>query len=201
MRAGSSAVNLFYGFRRDRSGATAIEFAAVSMPFFMFAFGMFGVGWFYLVSTSLDHAVETASREIRTGEVNDPANNGGQTLTVDEFKQRICDAGVGTIDCSLLEVHVNSGQNWADINPPSCLDGNGVLTQTTGGSAANGGGNSDSLTDHGGCAGEAYVVTACYEFTPSQFLPFFDIGNMGNGSSVIQSAAAGRSEPHQFTCN
>ncbi len=62
------------GFSKDRKGTTAIEFGFVALPFFLFAFGIMLVGLKYFTENALEHAVESAAREIRTGQ----AQKGGK---------------------------------------------------------------------------------------------------------------------------
>lgn len=53
---------------KDRSGATAIEFAIVAPVFFALTFATFEVGWYYFVSSSVDAAAVESARYIRTGQ-------------------------------------------------------------------------------------------------------------------------------------
>lgn len=54
-------------FARAERGATAVEFALVSVPLLMLIFGILELGMLMLVTTTLDGATQGASREIRTG--------------------------------------------------------------------------------------------------------------------------------------
>ena len=65
-------------WQRDDRGATAIEFAMVAMPFFMFCFGILGVGLHYFSTNSLEHAVEAAARKIRTGQAQNSGHDRGR---------------------------------------------------------------------------------------------------------------------------
>ena len=173
---------------RDTNGTTAIEFAMVSLPFFFFVFGVIGLGAYFFTTTALESAVDSASRQIRTGQ----AQKGG--ITQQQFRQLICNAAGGTaaiINCddSRLKVHVQSAPAWAGVTPTPCLT-NGALTSSAGQST-------DALSQSSGGASQAVVVTVCYEFSLAQSMPFLKLGNMGNGSSVIQAATTFRTEPYQ----
>jgi Flp pilus assembly protein TadG len=87
---------------RDAGGATAVEFALVAMPFFLFAFGILGLGLHFFTNNALEHAVDTAARKIRTGQ----AQKEGKTLA--DFKQMVCDAGMAHQLRPAPQIHVQS---------------------------------------------------------------------------------------------
>jgi Flp pilus assembly protein TadG len=51
-------------FRRDRSGATVLEFAIVSPVLFVFLFGIFNVGVAFYSGAAVRNAVQRASRTL-----------------------------------------------------------------------------------------------------------------------------------------
>ncbi len=76
-------------WRKDESGATAIEFAMVIGPFLGLLFAILEVALVYFAQFSLENANETAARLIRTG----AAQNGTATsnpLSKSQFKQKVC---------------------------------------------------------------------------------------------------------------
>ncbi len=101
--------------RNDR-GSAAVEFALVAVPFFMFILGIIGVGLFFFTSNSLEHGVEAAARQIRTGQAQ---NN---KTTVATFKQLVCDAAGSYINCNNVRVLVQHASTWSGITPQSCID-------------------------------------------------------------------------------
>jgi Flp pilus assembly protein TadG len=170
-------------WQRDDRGATAIEFAMVAMPFFMFCFGILGVGLHYFSMNSLEHAVEATARKIRTGQ----AQNSG--MTAGEFKALVCSEASGAIDCSKLRVHVQSGDDWS-ISPKSCLGSDKKLAATAGSS-------SDKISDSSGEAAKVVLVTACYEWDLATVIPFIELGDMEGGASLIQAATTFRTEHYK----
>ena len=170
-------------WRRDDRGVTAIEFAMVAMPFFMFCFGLLGVGLHYFATNSLEHAIETAARKIRTGQ----AQNSG--MTAGEFKSLVCSEASGAVDCAKLRVHVQSGDNWDAITPKNCLGSDNNL-------AAASGSSSDKLSASSGGASKVVLVTACYEWDLATVIPFIELGKMASGASLIQAATTFRTEPY-----
>ena len=157
----------------------------------MLIFGILGVGLHFFTSSALQHAVESASRTVRTGQAV------SQNLSVEDFRQQICSQGGAIIDCTKLKVHVQSGDNWAEIAPQPCLGEDGALVESTGGSGT----SSPPVGEHAGCSGEAYIVTACYEFELAQVIPFLELGTEPGRSGLMQASAAGRTEPHDLDCN
>ena len=55
-------------FRGDRSGATAVEFAMVSVPFFGLLFAIFQTAFVFLAQEGLDAATTAAARQLMTGQ-------------------------------------------------------------------------------------------------------------------------------------
>ena len=54
-------------FAGARRGAVAVEFAFLMLPFLLLIFAVLEVALLFLVSASMDTAMETAARKIRTG--------------------------------------------------------------------------------------------------------------------------------------
>lgn len=168
---------------RDRRGTTAIEFAMVSLPFLMFSFGIIIMAMHYLTTIMLDRAALQASRKIRTGEVVT------ENMTVGDFKQLVCEEASPTIACNdKLQVHIQSADAWADINPRNCLESGSLASPGTS--------EDDLVSQSSGGASQVVLVTLCYEWTLPQNMPYIELGNMSNGSQLIQSVATFRSEPY-----
>ena len=61
-------LGLLRRFTRADDGAAAVEFAFVAIPFLMLVFGIIELGLLFLVSMSLENALMTVDRGIRTGD-------------------------------------------------------------------------------------------------------------------------------------
>lgn len=167
-------------WRSDRSGVTAIEFAAVGMPFFMLLFGIMGVGLFFFTTFSLENAVEQASRVLRTGQ----AQQAG--MTAEQFKALVCSYAPQFVDCeNKMLVNVRSYAE-ADLTPVvtrnECLVDNNLTNVSI---------------YQPGAASEVVLVTLCYEWEMAKNIPFLDLKDMGTGSRLIQAATVFRTEPYQ----
>lgn len=177
---------------RDENGASAVEFAMLALPFFLFILAIIGYGLYFFTQTSLDYAVESAARKIRTGEVNTGGTQrSDKQMTVDEFRKLVCQDGQPAIDCGKLSVIVQHAADWSGISPQSCTDSNGKMTGSTGS-------GSDVLSQYSGEASDVVLVTTCYEWALGNDFSFLKLaGDGGNGGPVImQSTTAFKSEPY-----
>lgn len=173
-------------FVKDDAGGTAVEFAIVATPFLMFIFALIGSAFYFFVLSSVEKGMDQASRLVRTGQA--AATN----MTVDQFKQKICDGAGSWITCTKMQVFVSRYSDWASVTPQACVDKNQVVISNSapGGSA---------IATYSGAASDIVIVTACYKWDLTSKIPFFKIGNMGDGSYMLQTATAFRSEPFPGT--
>jgi Flp pilus assembly protein TadG len=190
----------FTTFKRDQSGATAVEFGLVAMPFIMMMAAIIDVGSYYLALNALDRGLDDASRFVRTGEAQTQGIISSVGVldpkSVAAFKQKVCDkaseAG-GNIDCSKMVVLMASATSWADIAnaDQSCTTGtspNAVLKPSATASAA--------LTSYVAGTSAFVIVTICYPWEMAKFLPFAKLGNLQDGSMLLQSSSAFQVEPY-----
>ena len=177
-------------FKKNEQGATAIEFAMVIGPFLFLLFGIMSVGFYYFVVFSLEHAVETAARVIRTGQAQTQLPS---AMTVSQFKSLVCTKLPPMMACGgtdKIRVNVQSFAGYGAVTPPSCTDGGGNLIATAGQSYNPGGANAIVL------------VTVCYEWTLSNTManiPYWISpggARMNNGSTMVQASVAFTTEPY-----
>ncbi|WP_371311853.1 TadE/TadG family type IV pilus assembly protein [Pseudovibrio flavus] len=95
---------------RDQRGATAVEFAMVGIPFFMFIMAILEIGLVFFAGTILDHATHESARLVRTGQ----AQNSG--MDAGTFKQKICENMTSVIcsDASRLHVEVLNFDSFSE---------------------------------------------------------------------------------------
>ncbi len=171
--------SLLRRLRSDTEGATAVEFAMVIGPFLALLFGIIAVGLFFFTTFSLENAVDQASRVIRTGQ----AQQAG--MTAQQFKEKVCEFVPGHIDCNgKIQVNVKSFANSADIQPndmPKCLNNDGTMKNSA-----------DYIP---GGSSVVVLVWLCYEWDMAKF-PFINLGDMANGSRLIQATTTFRTEPY-----
>jgi Flp pilus assembly protein TadG len=181
----------FRRFGRDTRGVTAIEFGMLLGPFLMFIIMFMLFALYFFTMSSIEKGMDQASRMIRTGQA--VALN----WTVQDFRQAICQGADAKIDCTKVQVWTQPYSDWSAITSSTNVDSNGlhkcvdqnnaVLTNTNYGAL---------IATQAGTASNVVIVTVCYPWDFASKLPFFKLGNMQNGSMMIQSSTAFRTEPY-----
>lgn len=168
---------------RDATGATAVEFAIVATPFLMFVLALIGCALYFFILNSVEKGMDQSSRLIRTGQATKTK------MTVDQFKQKIC-AGAGQwVRCDQLQVFVSHYSDWASVQTQPCVDENkAIIKNTVPGSTL--------ISVQAGSASDVVIVTACYKWNFTKAFPFLNLSNMSDGSMMLQTATAFRSEPY-----
>ncbi|KEA04853.1 TadE/TadG family type IV pilus assembly protein [Rhizobium rhizogenes] len=87
-----------HAFGRARDGAAAIEFALLAIPYFMIIFAILETFVAFIAEQVVSNAVDTVSRQIRTGQIT-AANTTGQ-----QFRQAFCNEISVLIACSAAEL-------------------------------------------------------------------------------------------------
>ncbi len=104
-------------FRRNESGATAVEMALVATPFFAILFAIIQLGYRFFAAEALDTAVAEASRAIMTGQV----QSNVAITTADQFRDQVlCNTTKRLLpefmDCSKLVVDVRQLSSFGDAS-------------------------------------------------------------------------------------
>lgn len=121
--AGRCALRVLAAFRRDRRGATAIEFAMLALPFALLSFAILETTVSFTAQQVLSNAADRLSRQIRTGQITLDNTNKAQ------FRTLICNeisiiVGSG---CPELEFDLQSYTNFADVPKEIPLAPNGDI--------------------------------------------------------------------------
>lgn len=173
-------------WKTECSGSTAVEFAVLAVPFFLFILGLIGCAFYFFVTSSIEKGMDQTSRLIRTGEAVT------RKMTVNDFKDDICKGAGPWIDCEKLQIFVRSYPvGWTGLNttkPQQCVEDGVIVTNPAPGT--------DLIAIYSGTASDVVVVTACYKWNFTAKLPLFNLGNMADGSTMLQTATAFRSEPY-----
>ena len=180
------------GFRKDDSGATAVEFAFVGAPFLFLLIATLETGLTFLSEYAVQSATTSAARMIRTGQVQD------QGFSKAQFKTELCGRLPSLVDCDRIYINVEVRNNFSDASDRSETSGDGELGDAiTAGSAF-----------EPGAAGEIVIVETFYEwdlFTPyimellalngtSAAQPYW-LANHGEKKHLIRGVAVFRNEP------
>lgn len=160
---------------RDRSGASALEFALLGPVFLLMIAGIVELALVFFGSVTLADATAEAARRIRTGEVQESAEPAGL------FETGVCGSLFGLIDCAQIHVDVRAAGDFASADVPLELDDAGEPTETT---FAPGG------------SGEITVVRVAYRWT--FFTPLIGrlMSDNGSNSLLLLSTAVFRNEPY-----
>ncbi|MGL4396028.1 MAG: TadE/TadG family type IV pilus assembly protein, partial [Hyphomicrobium sp.] len=175
---------------RNEDGTTAIELGMVAMPFTMMIVALSGIATYYFTSIALDRGIDTTSRLLRTGQAQQAE------MTVEQFKAKVCENGnfsTGSwVDCSKMEVFVQKFPSWDSVAKQSCLKADGSRVTSTANS-------SDEISQYSGNDNEIVMITTCYKWEFPSKVPWFKLGQMGDGSMMMQSSTVMRTEPFPNT--
>lgn len=162
--------------RKDRSGASALEFGIIAAPFFALLLALIEVSLVFFASFTLENAVDQAARLIRTGQAQQ------QGFSQDQFKQAVCEKVYAMIDCANgLKVEVQKFDNFSGISLGDPLDSSGNLKNSFGYDPGNG--------------GDVVIVRVFYDWSLIADFPGVGLGNLPNGGRLLVAAATFRNEP------
>nr|WP_319390570.1 TadE/TadG family type IV pilus assembly protein [uncultured Cohaesibacter sp.] len=164
-------------FLRDTSGATAIEFAMLALPFFAFLYALLGIGYIYITSNTLEDATQMAGRQIRIGEVD------ASHMTKEQFRSMICDSVLVPTQTCLADivVDVTSDRDISNLDTKAPVT-NGVLDPTK--------------EQYNPGIGGDYVIVKAY-LPMSSVNSLFALLDAANGPQfVISAVMVFRSEPY-----
>ncbi len=164
-------------FLRDTSGATAIEFAMLALPFFAFLYALLGIGYIYITSNTLEDATQMAGRQIRIGEVD------ASQMTKEQFRSLICDSVLVPTQTCLADivVDVTSDPDISNLDTKAPVT-NGVLDPTK--------------EQYNPGIGLDYVIVKAY-LPMSSVNSLFALLDAANGPQfVISAVMVFRSEPY-----
>lgn len=162
-------------FRKDRSGASAIEFGIVAAPFFALLLALIEVSLVFFGGFTLENAVDQAGRLIRTGQ----AQQAG--MGAEEFKNEVCANVYALFNCAEgVKVEVQRFDDFSGISLDDPLEG-GVLKESYPFDAGNG--------------GDVVIVRVFYAWNLIADFPGVGLGNMADGSRLLVAATTFRNEP------
>jgi Flp pilus assembly protein TadG len=160
----------------DRRGATAVEFAIISLPFLALLGAIFESAVVFLAGQVLDSAVADASRLIRTGQAQAASYSSATFLT------QVCNRLYVLFDCSGLSVDAKVYTNFTSITNTSPIDSNGNFVKTNFGFSM-------------GASTDIVVVRVFYEFPVAFNYLGLNLANLADGKRLISGTAAFRNEP------
>lgn len=122
----------FGGFRRDRRGATSIEFALVGLPFFLLLGAVFEGALLCLAQLTLDESLDQAARQVFTGTFQKGADG---TDPGARLRKLMCGGRTVMYSCADLKIEVTVSTSFATIAPRDPYDAPNKAVATGFGSA------------------------------------------------------------------
>lgn len=172
-------------FKRSESGATAVEFALVAGPFFYVLGCISETGLMLFTEYVVQNSVQEAARLVRTGQVS--ASDGSVTMSVTDFKAKICEEVGIIIDCTgKVNVYVNNADTFATLTTA-------MADPLAVGQASDGSAYTTVYSPGGQLKAATVIATYDWDFA----FPFMSfLGNFRNGEvRRIYGLAIFRNEP------
>ncbi len=166
-------------FRDEDRGATAVEFGLIATPLLLMTMGVLELALVFLVSITLDMAMQISSRQIRTGQVQLGASN-----TQAGFKALVCSNMTWLqSECnSSMSLDVRTFANFSTLASAHTLTPSNYSTTT--------------FCYSPGQPTDIVLVRAYLQWT--LFTPLLNnaLANLGSNTRLITSTTAFRNEPY-----
>lgn len=165
-------------WRKNTSGAVALEFALVSIPFFLVVIGIIELAMMFSAASVLEGGTHAAARVVRTGQVQGAAD------PLATFQAGLCNNVGGLIDCDRIthEVMMVADGNFAGAGAPQYdTDGNMVSRGF----------------DPGGVS-DVVVVRTAYVYTFATPLIGLLVSSRDDNAILLMSTVTIRNEPYEF---
>lgn len=165
------------GFRRDRRGVSAIEFAMLALPFFLIIFAIVETSVVFIAELTLNQSVDRVTRKLRTGEVQQA------TMNEADFRKDICDGAVLILDCSNLKIDLKVYSKFSDVPAPSSPVRNGNL-------------DSSAFTYQLPTSSQISALRVYYKWPVVTDLMQAFLSDMGDKTHLLFAGAAFKVEPY-----
>lgn len=163
-------------FGRDPSGASALEFALVAVPFVLLLLAVLQVGLVYFANFTLENATAQGARLIRTGQAQ------AQKFDAGAFKNEVCKHLSAMLPCANLKLDVRRFASFSGADLTNPLDSSGNMKT--------------SFSYDPGQGGDVVVVRAFYPWDlPAQLPAEISLSNMASGNRLLIATVAFRNEP------
>lgn len=171
--------NIFKGWFKAKEGSTAIEFSLMAVPYLVLSLGIIELGIMYASASMLEGATTSASRMIRTGQL----QQSGSAAPQEDFENALCAYADVLLDCTRVVVEVipmQSYMDYGDLAPQ--FDANGNMISA----GFNAGGSSDRI-----------LIRTAYRY--QMLTPF--VGQLlapPVGERLFMSTLVLQTEPYEF---
>ena len=162
---------------RCRSGATAVEFALIAVPFFALLIAIAQTGRVFLAEEELQTATSQAGRLIMTGQAQK------QSLTAAQFQQDVCNNVAAMLACSGIYVNVQKFSSFGGVTPLNPVQSGNF--------------NSATMNFQAGGPGDIVLVQTFYQWPVAPGLLGLNLSNVGVNNFLLVGTAVFRNEPYQ----
>lgn len=169
-----SPTTLTRRWRRDRRGATAVEFALVAGPLVFMIFALIQLSLYFMVQVTLDSATAEAARELRTGH-----DSSGNPVVAD-----------GMQDTNGQQAFVKSVCNNMSWLSGQCASNITVDIRPLNSFSASPGSISNGTCFYSGSAGSAVELRTYYKWQMVVAALMTSLQTSGAGAGVAQLQAA-----------
>jgi hypothetical protein len=107
------------GFRRDKRGATSIEFAMIGLPFFLLISAVFEGALLCMAQLTLDESLDQAARQVFTGTFQKGADG---TDPGARLRKLMCEGRAVIFSCADLKIEVAVSPTFTTIAPRDPYD-------------------------------------------------------------------------------
>ena len=161
----------------DESGATAVEFGILALPFIGLLVAIFETCAMFLAQEVLQTATSRAARLIMTGQAQT------QSLTPEQFRQTVCTEASGLFDCSGVHVHVQRFASFTGVTPLNPID--------------DGQFDPDAVRFAAGGPGDIVAVQVFYKWPISMGPMDLHFSTLADGTRLLVGTAVFKNEPYQ----
>ena len=165
-------------WKDNESGATAIEFSLVGVPFILMVVGIIEMALMFASHSLLEAATAEAARQIRTGAVQ---QGGGEDL----FRDTLCDYASVFIQCDDLQYQVSAVDSFQDAQdfPEAEFDDEGNLQ--------------DQQFESGGVSDVVLIRVVNSYFIKTPMMKLI-LSNNESGKRILISTVVLQTEPYEF---
>ncbi len=165
-------------WRSNDDGSTAVEFALIGIPFIFMVIGIIEMALMFTAQSLLEASTAQASREIRTGAVQQGEGEQG-------FIDALCDFAAILIPCNDIQYQVVAMENFGEAVefPEAEFDEDGDLE--------------DQQFDAGGVSDVVMIRTA-YKYPIKTPMMQLILTNNNDSSRVMISTIVLQTEPYEF---
>ena len=175
--------NLFRRFRRDKKGATAIEFGMLAMPFLFLMMMIVEMAMVFWTRQVLQETMSQISRTVLTGESR-KIYTGPQPVQTAAFRDAIC---------AKMGVTTNCAQRvFIDVQPLTSGFSENYVASMVSGKVL----NPASFAMRPVGPGEVVIVRVAYVMSVFTAGFFGNLSQLTTGENVLQSVMAFKAEPY-----